>query len=181
MPPVRTIRPNFSSDRITEILASARTQALNFAAFIAAWLGAEKLARAIRRHLAGELRLVARELRAAIVLKALKQIRWRTHAPRPRHPLACAAGCRLRIGFSASKRRVVYHIAVGGAGLAARDPRRLSAAIAHVAENADVYAARLVKRILRGFTPNALVMTRPPAIAFATNAPAPAAQAADTS
>jgi len=171
----------FSNAQIAGTLRRARATTLQIAALIASWLGADILAQDIRCQLAAELRWHARAVRAAIVLKAFAGLRLRPRSVHTRHPLSAPAGCRMRLGHDASKRRLVTHIVSARTGLTSRDPHRLIAAIDHAVKNAARIAARLAKRVSRGFKPNAFVMTRPPAISFATAAPKPHADAPDSS
>lgn len=157
-------------------------------ATVRAWLvlildliGLGALARDLRRDLAAELRRQARYVRALIILQALadapryarRKITFRPHSAPP--------GCRWRAGFSQSRRRLVARVVFKGTGLTCRDPARIAAAILAIIADAQRYAARIRRRVVRGFTYGRLVMTRPPTCARFSDAPAPAAARADTS
>jgi hypothetical protein len=162
-------------------LTGVRARVREWLALLLDLVGFDALARDLRRAVVDDLRREARYVRALIILKALAGApryarRNVTFRPHPAPP-----GCRWRPGFSQNRRRLVARVVFKGAGLAARDPVRLAAALLAVIADANRYAALILRRIVRGFTWGLLVMTRPPAQTLAADAPAPPAAFADTS
>ncbi len=145
------------------------------AVFLAALIGERhKLGPGARRWL----RFIERHLKALVFLRAFNRLQLPRQRHVPSHPRGAPAGFALvRARGSALNlvtRNVLPKLHTGGA-------RERILRILHVLAHLDGFAARLTKRLYRGFISVRLILTAPPAMVLCGQAPAAAIIAADTS
>ena len=164
---MKVIRSKITQQQIAETVRDLRWWFIEFVAWIAAYM---PMPAGVRKYMRDEIHRARRDIRLTIALAMIAGMavpvtqRWTS---RPRGPAP---------GFRMQRRRMnIMKIYARGIRL------RTIADMRRVLENFDAVVARAKKRLPKRMKIAALVMTRAPVMVVVSCAPAPAAEAADTS
>jgi len=152
---------------INQALADLRLWFFDLLVWIAQYVA---LPRDVRLFMQGELRTARSELRHLLAYAAMTEQPHRRIKNRPRPPRSLAQGFRFQ-------RRMPRFHRVWTRGVTLRTRADIRATL----ENFDKIVARLRVQFHTPMRAGTVVMVCAPSVTFITNAPAPAAEAADTS